>query len=185
MNLTHYLLLVLFVAVLYPSTAAPLSPDIAGGSWESLSDPNYLSSPLLSPLYDDEYQQRYLVIADSSQDYGALRQKAIDLAQRLQLKYDEMDRIYSNEKGLHLPVDYKEDEMWAGEYFLRRDGEDFISLEMRHAYRKKGNSSDGTMIIVAGIFSNKRTANVMLKRVRKTSPKAHIQKATIYMACMH
>ncbi|NBX02943.1 MAG: hypothetical protein EBR02_02530 [Alphaproteobacteria bacterium] len=152
----------------------------------------FVAITTLSPnafAYDtdpDQMAHVYIVGLGKSKDYAALRTKALALAGVLGMKYSDDDRIYDAQKGLIYPSDYKGDEMYAGAYFPRRnidDPEVQVSLEMRDYY--DNSIPVGTMTIMVGVYTSKKEAKAVYKKVKAIDPEAYLLKTDLYMGCMH
>ena len=113
-----------------------------------------------------------------------LEKKAKELSAKIAVKYDAGGLVYKKEKGLVLPED-SDDEVYAGEYLMRRYDDNRISLEMKDYYIDNKGKATKKMIIVAGIYGSKAEAAKRLKEVKAHAPAAYIQKKKIYMGCIH
>lgn len=131
------------------------------------------------------WQLSYVIIAGESEDYKTLDALAKKLGEQTGIKYDNEGLIWSAEKQLHWPDD-SGDEIYAGSYYMRRFDEKRISLEMRDWYFDvKPVEYSKKMIIVAGIYSNKKGARKQLAMIKKYAPSAYIRTTKIYIGCIH
>jgi hypothetical protein len=132
----------------------------------------------------DAMQDCYIVIAGASTDFNALDNLAKQLSKKSGIKY-QSDLVYDSKRGMILP-DTSSDEIYAGEYLLRRYDDDRISIEMMSYYTNEHNEIDRLkMIIITGIFLNKTDAAKQLKLIQQTVSTAYIKKIKLYMGCMH
>jgi hypothetical protein len=73
--------------------------------------------------------------------------------------------------------------MFRGEYFPRRTESAAISLEYYSLYDTS--SSEGNIVLVAGLFYEQPGADSLLTLVRKEVPNAFVKPARMYMGCIH
>ena len=131
------------------------------------------------------WQTSYVIIAGESESYEQLDTQAAQLSKLTGIRYDNGGLIWSADKQLHLPEN-SDDEIYAGSYYMRRYDEDRISLEMRDWYFDVSpDKYSKKMIIVAGIFGDKKNANAQLKKIKKHFPASYIRTTRIYMGCIH
>ncbi|SHJ98255.1 hypothetical protein [Pseudozobellia thermophila] len=134
---------------------------------------------------EGEYMNAYVVVSDTSQNYFELRQKMFDLHEKLKIKIDTMGRGFNKEKNrICLPED-DEDEIYAGQYFIRRYPSETLSLEYLSYYTEGPKAGENTMALVTAITDDKEEADQKLLEVKKHSDKAFIVNSRIYMGCMH
>ncbi len=151
-----------------------------------------------SEEYDDNIytELRYVITAAQGYNYDSLKQIAQEVSMLLHWPIDSMGRLYSSSHQKIIVPENSTDEMWAGEYFFRRDGENYVSVEMQSAYidtltAKNKQQSDlfyqdeKKMFVCAGVFANENDAKSVLSRVQTEFPKARIIPTEIYMGCMH
>lgn len=132
---------------------------------------------------DDMYATCYLVIVDTGSNYTILHKKMTGLQQSLQLEIDTMGRYYNEQKHKIVVPDNSDDEMYAGEYFPRRDASSFLSLEQMDYYLSSSGARN--MGLVAGIYAAGQEADSALIKVKQVERNAFVLKAKIYMGCMH
>jgi hypothetical protein len=139
--------------------------------------------------YDDiettsfDYAIHYLVIADTGSNYYMLHKKMLEISKNYHLKIDTMGRYFNEKKARIVCPDDDEDEIYAGEYFPRRDEEVYLSLEHLDFYL---NSSDRkTMALVTAIYENEKSADSLLTILQKTQKKSFKLKSNMYIGCMH
>ena len=130
----------------------------------------------------DAYADYYIVIADTGRSYDALRSKMFDLNKSLNIPIDTMERSYNKAKDLIALSEKDEDEMYAGEYYPRREVSDFLSLEYLYMY--KPDAKEKTIALVRGIYGNKAAADSALLAMGQ-SKTAFAFKAKVYVGCMH
>ena len=132
---------------------------------------------------DDDYEDMYVVIADTGQSYFKLREEMVGISKRLHYPIDTMNRYYNAKKNEIVLSESDEDELYRGEYFQRRYASESLSLEYYKSYNNK--SSVKNIAIVSGIFSNRKKADSSLAVLRRSSARAFRIKSHIYMGCMH
>ncbi len=135
------------------------------------------------PSEYDEFANYYVVIADTGSNYYPLQQKMFHLAKTCELKIDTMDRSYNPTKDLIALPEHYDDEIYAGDYYPRREVSDHLSLEYLNIY--KPSSLKKTIAIVSGIYENKRSADSAFALLKVNEPTAFCMKSKIYIGCMH
>ena len=131
----------------------------------------------------DAYADYYIVVADTGLSYDALRGKMFDLNKSLNIPIDTMDRGYNKTKDLiAYPDNYADDDIYAGDYYPRRQLSDFLSLEYLYVY--KPSAKDKTIALVRGIYGNKASADSALLAMAQ-SKTVFAFKAKVYVGCMH
>lgn len=179
MKIIHILLLAATLASCQSSTnttqhtqAMPID-TVSGTDTTSISD----------AVAEDEYMLHYLIIADTGTDYLSLRNKMQELHLQTGLKIDTMNRYYNTDKHKLILREDDEDELYAGEYFLRRVASPDLSIEYLDAYSK--HTTNNTFAIVAGLYTNRAEADSVLPHIRSGAPSAYVLPASIFMGCMH
>ncbi|MGV3541453.1 MAG: hypothetical protein ACO1OQ_16675, partial [Rufibacter sp.] len=84
-----------------------------------------------------EYATYYVTIADTGQSYFPLRAEMVRLSKEMNLPVDTMGRYYDRKKDLIVLPEDDEDEVYAGDYFPRRNPDAFLSLEYLDLYQDK------------------------------------------------
>ncbi len=136
-----------------------------------------------STTAEEQYQINYVLITDTGKDYYLLDEGMYAVSKMTGIKTDTMDRAFDPITNKIALSENSEDEMWRGDYYPRRMGEDFMSMEHLDYYT---DSSDAkTIAVVAGIFPEKEKADSMLSAIKKHAPNAFLLKSNIYMGCMH
>jgi len=125
----------------------------------------------------------YLVVADTGTHYELLDARMLALQQQSNLPVDTMGRYFNRRKNRIVLPDNDEDELYAGEYFPRRETGASLSLEYLNFYT--GNSSDTMIVLLAGLYLEDTAARSALQRLKPYAPAAHIRSGTLYMGCMH
>ncbi|MBL1278798.1 MAG: hypothetical protein COA33_000875 [Fluviicola sp.] len=133
---------------------------------------------------DEQYMDAYIVIADTSQNYFELRQQMLALSKKLSAKIDTMGRGFNEEKNLICLPEDDEDEIYAGEYYLRRYPSEALSLEY-FTYYSDEETNEKTIALFTIITEDKKEAEKNLIEVSKYSENAFIIKSRLYMGCMH
>jgi hypothetical protein len=75
------------------------------------------------------------------------------------------------------------DEIYRGQYYIRRYDGESLSLEYLNFYAE--GAPGNTIALVAGIYGQRRNADSMLRVARGYVPGAFVVKAKLYMGCMH
>ena len=134
---------------------------------------------------DPEYETVYIVIAGTSSDYNYLEDKSKNISKNTNISFDNGGMEFDQKRGMIVP-DTSSDELYAGGYYPRRFPEERISIEMLWYYKDGQNEETSKdMIIITGIFGNKKDAEKQLDRIKELVPTAYIKKKQMYMGCMH
>lgn len=134
----------------------------------------------------DEYADMYLVVVDTGTNYWQLEHTMFTLNSKLGLKIDTMNRHYNKASNMVVLADDDEDDIWRGEYYPRRGGEDFLSIEYWQYFDLNENKhTDTTFALVAGMFDNTLNADSMAGIIKPYQPTVFVMKSNIYMGCMH
>ncbi|MBL7883628.1 MAG: hypothetical protein JNL69_06140 [Bacteroidia bacterium] len=152
------------------------------------SQENYIS--------ESEYELNYVVSVANGYNYDSLRQIAIQASDFLKFNFDTLSRYYNTEKKKIILHENDIDDMWAGEYYLRRSGENIVSIEMQTAYidtltikdkiaTERFYSDTLKMFVFATMYTNKKQADSLLKILKPKYKQASIIPTEIYMGCMH
>jgi hypothetical protein len=132
---------------------------------------------------DYDYAKYYLVIADTGLSFALLHKTMFELSSKTGIAIDTMGRIYDSKTNkIILPYD-DTDEMYAGQYFPRRFPSEHLSMEYLNFYSPKADT--GTIALLAGIFEEKKKADSLLKVLKPVLKSAYMQKASVYVGCMH
>lgn len=143
-----------------------------------------------------EYELNYVVSVASGYNYDSLRQIAIQASDFLKFNFDTLNRYYNTEKKKIVLHENDIDDIWAGEYYLRRSGENFVSIEMQTAYidtltikdesaTERFYSDTLKMFVFATMYNNKKQADSLLKILRPKYKQVSIIPTEIYLGCMH
>jgi len=76
-----------------------------------------------------------------------------------------------------------EDEIYAGDYFLRRNPETHLSLEYLSLHQDK--AKDKTIALVSGIYEQKHSADSSLSMLQQHAPNSFVVKTKVYIGYMH
>ncbi len=125
----------------------------------------------------------YFTIADTGQNYFALREKMFVLNKALNIPIDTMNRYYNREKNEIILSENDEDDMYRGEYFPRRFPSQNLSLEYYHTYID--NSTQKNIALVTGIYETRKSADSALTILRPYAVHAFVVKAIVYEGCVH
>lgn len=137
-----------------------------------------------SVVSEEPYADYFIVIADTGKAYLPLYEKMNFLSTAIPLKVDMMDRSYNKEKDLiALPEKYEKDDIYAGEYFPRREQSEFLSLEYMSYYDQTADAKK--IALVAGIYAYEDEAESLLIKLQEKEPKSFIILGKVYVGCMH
>lgn len=136
------------------------------------------------------YQIFYVVVADTSKNYFLLKNKMIALSKTMHVKIDMLYRTFNKKRNLICLPENAEDKIYAGQYFPRRYGNDFLSLEYIDYYTGASTFSfdtgtNRTIGLIVGLYSEKAVADSMVSILQHKSEKAFTIQANIYIGCMH
>lgn len=125
----------------------------------------------------------YVVMADTGNSYYQLHDDMTRLSKTTGLPIDTMGRGYNAEENLICLPENDEDEAYRGNYYPRRFPSVNLSLEYLDTYKEQ--SGEKTIVLVAGIFEAKQSADSLLQVIRPHSKQPFVEKAEIYTGCMH
>lgn len=131
----------------------------------------------------DAYANYQVIVIDTNANYDQLHQKMFQLKDKLNMTVDSMGRYYNRKRDLIVLPEDDEDQVYAGEYFPRKDLSETLSLDYMEQYRP--NSKPKTIGIIAGIYENASSADSALKAIQKVEAKAFKLNSRIYIGCMH
>ena len=132
---------------------------------------------------DANYATYYVIVADTSLDYKFLHDKMFALKRELNISIDTMGRYFNKDKNQIVLPENDKDEMYAGQYFPRRDPSANLSLEYFGVYSDK--SGENTIALVAGIYETQKSADSALIVLKNKEKKTFKVKANIFIGCMH
>lgn len=142
----------------------------------------------------NEMQLYHIVCVEESDDYAALHATGLKVSKFLGFKFATLERYYNtSKKRVVLPNDHPDD-IYAGEYFFRRYGDDFVSIEMRNAYPDPSLKEDGStfffsdttkMFVFAAMYGEKKQADSLANILKKQFRSTKVIASEIYMGCMH
>jgi hypothetical protein len=146
--------------------------------------------------YDDESELNYIVTAGEGYNYDSLKSVAMHISTLLHFKMDSLGRYYNRKKESIVVPEDDADEMYAGVYYLRRTGEDFVSIEMSYAYADTSiihdeikmnalNSDTTKMFVFVNMYTNKASADSLAQIVRRKYSLTKVIPVRVYMGCMH
>ena len=129
------------------------------------------------------YANYYVIVADTGLNYPKLNQQMKGLAQSLHMQIDTLGRYYNEKEDLiSLPKD-DEDEIYAGEYFPRRQVSESLSLEYLNYYSEKAGQK--TIALVTGMYADPKGADSAFVALKRFNPKAFKLYSKVYIGCMH
>ena len=188
----HHLLLAACLLVACKSKPAKIAQDTSKTKTVKVLPASYKASNKVTPAISDTsdiaeqidaYADFYIVIADTGRNYYSLRDKMFELSHATGITIDTMDRYYDKKKDLiKLPDNYPEDDIFAGDYFIRRNPSETLSLEYLDSY--KLNSDKKMIALVSGVYQDKASADSALKVLQPTET-AFTIKSKLYVGCMH
>lgn len=134
-------------------------------------------------IEDLPYADYYIVVADTGFSYQPLQAKLLQLKATTHLEVDSMGRYYNPQKNRIVLPDDDEDEIYAGEYYPRRDQGEYLSLEYLYVYSR--NTEDSMIALITGIYPDEAAAKAALPAIKAQVPTAFTMKASVYIGCMH
>jgi len=133
------------------------------------------------------YKDKYVLILKSTKDYSEAVRFATEASKKLGLEFHNVNRKYSKEKGIYFSEEI-DDEMYRGGYAPRRYNgraqslKEYISLENSDYYK---GFNDGYIIVVSGIYEDKKSSEKALAKIRKFYKDAYAKKTVMWMGCIH
>lgn len=125
----------------------------------------------------------YVAVLDTNANYNPMHSKMFSASKTLNIPIDTLGRYYNKKKNEIILPENDADEIYAGEYFPRRSPEENLSLEYLNIYKPDAKAK--TIALVAGIYEDKDSAAVALKKLKTIEPKAFVLKSKVYIGCMH
>lgn len=132
-----------------------------------------------------DYIEAYIVVADTSMDYYALRTKMIILGDSLNKEIDTLGRGYESSRNLICLPDDDEDDIYAGQYLPRRYPSESLSLEYLNYYYDGGIPQSGTIALITLITGDPDLAERERTMISRFVDHPFIVFSKIYMGCMH
>lgn len=132
---------------------------------------------------EEAFANYEVIVIDTNNSYKLLNQKMLSMKDKLGMKIDSMGRYYNVKKDLIVLPENDEDEMYAGEYFPRRELSKTLSLEYMNQYLPT--SKPKTIGIIAGIYANALEADSAFATVKQVAPNAFKLHSKLYIGCMH
>ncbi|MEI8278171.1 MAG: hypothetical protein WCG87_00325 [Bacteroidota bacterium] len=177
--------LFVFLSVSIVLTACKNTPSGSTSNADSIKVPINKTDSSQNAIADTEndFADYYVAIVDKGYDYYALDRLMYSIGNALHMKVDTLGRYYNAIKKEIVLPENDEDEMYRGEYYPRRDGDDFLSIERTTLY--DSTEKEGNMCLVAGLFTNKQSADSVLQAIKPISGNGYVVKASIYMGCLH
>jgi len=163
---------------------------------DSTTANNQSSNSDSSDVPDNDVQLQFVVAVAEGYNYDSLHKIAIDAGHLLKLKFDTLDRYFNKSRKKIVYPDKYDDEIYAGQYLLRRSGDSIVSIEMRYAYidtltdkdenaKTKFNADTLKMFVFANMYDNKKQADSLLRLLKPKFKQANIIPNKMYMGCMH
>lgn len=186
-----YLLLIACLLAACKSKPAKVNADSSKIKPVKILSASYKTSSAVKPTANDtsetddmanQYEDYYIVVADTGISYYSLRDKMFELNKSSGIPIDTMDRHYNKAKDLIALPDNYDDDIYAGEYYPRREPSNTLSLEYLDTY--KPGSGQKTIALVTGIYETKASADSALIAINK-SETAFAFKSKVYIGCMH
>jgi hypothetical protein len=194
MHLKHIFLLVALGLVLFNCDKEPQKQgSIKEDSSETTLDS--INSEIGMEEFTDNTQLNYIVSLKDGYNYDSLRTLAVNVSKEIGFTFDTMGRYYDPKRGIILP-DHTDDEMWAGQYLLRRGGDSAVSVERTSYYLdvkykgddkfiEKFDSDTSRMFVFVTMFPEKSDAEKIAKILLKKYPDTKIVESEIFIGCMH
>lgn len=158
------------------------SKNIANGKSTTIEIP-LVNKTKIEDTLNYDFALYYVVVADTSLDYYYLQKKMFNLNTKLQIPIDTLGRYYNKTKNRIVLPDNDEDEIYAGDYYPRRDVADYLSLEYMGIYKTK--TRNNNIAIVTGIYEEEKKADSALIAIKNIEKKAFKIKANVYVGCLH
>lgn len=135
---------------------------------------------------DDNYENYFLVIVQTNDDYSTLRKSMFSIHQTLKIPIDTLRRSFDQETGEIVYLDSADLEIYGEKQYFPRRGENyFLSIEQLYFYDQSIDFKNKRMMLLAGIYNEKKAAVAKLDSLKSFAPAAYIFKSKIYMGCMH
>lgn len=152
-------------------------------------DTNSMVAEVTDTLEAISYADYYLVITNSSKNYKALHNDMLAIHKQFAINIDTLGRYYDTQLNqIILPKD-DEDEIYAGSYYPRRYEDLSLSIEYASYYKEpieiNPEHYPTQMVLVAGMFANKKSADSLQMVLKNRYPKTTVQKSKVYIGCMH
>jgi len=134
---------------------------------------------------NEDYQTAFVVVLDTSDQFQKMYDLAMSTSSKFDVPFDTVQKSYFRETNIWGVSQSSDDEIYRGEYFPRRNGneQDMLSLEYQYWYDKKGN--DKNLMLVTNIFPFSMDAEQNVAAWRKHFPQAFILQCEMYMGCLH
>lgn len=134
---------------------------------------------------NEDYETAFVIVLDTSDQFYKMYDLAKATSEKFQLEFDTIERTYFPETNIWGVSQSSSDEIYRGQYFPRRKGDekDKLSLEYMYWYDKKSN--DKKLMLVSNVFSFSMDAEQSVAAWRKSFPQAFILQCEMYMGCMH
>ena len=134
---------------------------------------------------NEDYETAFVIVLDTSEQFNKIFHLAMATSKKYQIEFDTTERTYFPETNIWGVSQSSSDEIYRGQYFPRRKGDekDKLSLEYMYWYDKKSN--DKKLMLVSNIFSFSMDAEQSVAAWRKSFPQAFILQCEMYMGCMH
>lgn len=135
----------------------------------------------------DQIVDRWVVILGVYKKFPEAKKDAEAIAKKSGVPFTMNGMIYDKD-GLHLPKDH-EDELYAGQYVLRRfnatiigekEVENHISIEMSSDYE---GFAPGYYMIVGKIAETAEDGAAQLAAFKKSAPDTYVKKTKIFIGC--
>jgi hypothetical protein len=129
------------------------------------------------------YDTFFVVVVDSSYSYYTLRDDMLKLSINSAITIDTMNRTFDVQKHKIVLPENATDDIYAGDYYPRRFPSISLSIEPLNMYDSV--ASQNTFAIVAGIFTNKQSADSLISVHASIFPKSVVIKSVMYVGCLH
>lgn len=131
----------------------------------------------------DDYQNAYLVVADTSLNYYKLRKDMFDLSKLLTIQIDTLGRGYNSEQDLIIMPHDENAIVWIDGYFPRNEFSETLSIEYLEYYLHWKNTRSHNMALISIVTSYEDEARKNLNEVKKYFKGAFIIIADISTGC--
>ena len=123
------------------------------------------------------YLQKHIVVLSLMENYDDAVVFALAASAKLGIRFDHENKWYSEIKKIRYSEKIK-DRLYKGSYHPRRYDGEYISLENSDFYK---DFPRGYIVVVAGIYADKKDAQEALARIRRSYRRAYIQKTALWM----
>lgn len=134
---------------------------------------------------NEDYETAFVIMLDTSEQFYKMYDLAMATSKKYQIEFDTTERTYFPETNIWGVSQSSSDEIYRGQYFPRRKGDEKEKLSLEYMYWYDKKSNDKKLMLVSNIFSFSMDAEQSVAAWRKSFPQAFILQCEMYMGCMH